>query len=359
MNVKIIGAGSIGNHLAHAARSLGWHVTLCDVDQEALHRTQHLIYPSRYGKWDDSINLQKIDKPIRGKYDLILIGTPPQTHLEIALNECQLSNPKAIMIEKPLTTPKLKGMQQLFKIIQSQNTKIFIGYDHILSNSLNHFLEQLKVCNIGKVLSIDVNFRENWSGIFNAHSWLDGPSDSYLGFSSKGGGALCEHSHGLSMWIFLSNYFNYGKISEVSAQQKFYKDDKVEYDEISYLNLKTNKGLFGRVVQDVTTVPVKKEIIIFGENGIGKLNFATVNEYDTYEIDLINEKKIKKRFKKLRPDDFINELSHIRDFMENKISKSPIDIKHGIETMIIIKNAFESSKNKKTIKVDLEEMNQL
>jgi phosphoglycerate dehydrogenase-like enzyme len=29
-NVKILGAGSIGNHLANASRRLGWNVTLCD-----------------------------------------------------------------------------------------------------------------------------------------------------------------------------------------------------------------------------------------------------------------------------------------------------------------------------------------
>ena len=38
MNVKILGAGSIGNHLSNAARQLGWSVTLSDVDPAALRR---------------------------------------------------------------------------------------------------------------------------------------------------------------------------------------------------------------------------------------------------------------------------------------------------------------------------------
>ena len=33
---KIIGAGSIGNHLAISA--LGWNVTICDIDDEVLSR---------------------------------------------------------------------------------------------------------------------------------------------------------------------------------------------------------------------------------------------------------------------------------------------------------------------------------
>ena len=58
----------------------------------------------------------------------------------------------------------------------------------------------------------------------------------------------------------------------------------------------------GEIIKNVTTIEsvtpktgktgnlvfLKLKHEIFGENGIGKLNFATVNEYDTYEIDLIN-----------------------------------------------------------------------
>lgn len=61
MNIKIIGAGSIGNHLAHACRHLGWNVTICDIDDEALSRTKTLIYPGRYQKWDDEIELRNIN----------------------------------------------------------------------------------------------------------------------------------------------------------------------------------------------------------------------------------------------------------------------------------------------------------
>ena len=57
MNVKIFGAGSIGNHLAHASRKIGWDVSICDLDPEALKRTRNEIYPGRYGEWDDNISL--------------------------------------------------------------------------------------------------------------------------------------------------------------------------------------------------------------------------------------------------------------------------------------------------------------
>ena len=57
MKVKIYGAGSIGNHLSFAATKLGWNVDVYDIDVDALYRMKHEIFPSRYGKWNDNINL--------------------------------------------------------------------------------------------------------------------------------------------------------------------------------------------------------------------------------------------------------------------------------------------------------------
>ena len=57
MKVKVLGAGSIGNHLSNAARRLGWSVDLVDPDPAALERTRSKIYPSRYGNWDEAIRL--------------------------------------------------------------------------------------------------------------------------------------------------------------------------------------------------------------------------------------------------------------------------------------------------------------
>jgi hypothetical protein len=36
MKVKVLGAGSIGNHLSNAARRLGWSVDMVDSDPAAL-----------------------------------------------------------------------------------------------------------------------------------------------------------------------------------------------------------------------------------------------------------------------------------------------------------------------------------
>lgn len=83
--VKILGTGSIGNHLTNAARAKGWDVTLCDIDPSALERTKTEIYPMRYGTWDDVINLCLSDNATCGGFDYIFVGTPPDSHIPLAL----------------------------------------------------------------------------------------------------------------------------------------------------------------------------------------------------------------------------------------------------------------------------------
>ena len=56
-SVLIFGAGSIGNHLTHAALTKKWDVSVMDIDEKALNRMKDNVYPSRYGKWDEKIKL--------------------------------------------------------------------------------------------------------------------------------------------------------------------------------------------------------------------------------------------------------------------------------------------------------------
>jgi len=80
MNVKIIGAGSIGNHYSNALLSRGHNVSVYDIAKKSLDRMKSNIYPSRYGKWNKKINLIYSEQD-EENYNLVLIGTPPEFHL--------------------------------------------------------------------------------------------------------------------------------------------------------------------------------------------------------------------------------------------------------------------------------------
>ena len=136
--VKILGAGSIGNHLAQASRRMGWQVDLCDLDPDALERTKNDIYPGRYGEWDDSINLFLCGQAPEKDYDLHIVGTPPDSHMKLAYAAI-MEGAKAVLVEKPLCTPDLKGAQDLIDLASERECLLFVGYDHAVSKlSLIH-----------------------------------------------------------------------------------------------------------------------------------------------------------------------------------------------------------------------------
>ena len=56
-NILIFGAGSIGNHMAYAARKLNYDVGVTDINKKALLRMKDRIFPKRYGYWDKKIKL--------------------------------------------------------------------------------------------------------------------------------------------------------------------------------------------------------------------------------------------------------------------------------------------------------------
>ena len=60
-------------------------MTLTDNDPQALVRARDNIYPTRYGAWDEQIVLKDSSQAMADSADVVFIGTPPDTHIELAL----------------------------------------------------------------------------------------------------------------------------------------------------------------------------------------------------------------------------------------------------------------------------------
>jgi predicted dehydrogenase len=350
---KIFGAGSIGNHLAQASRRMGWSVDICDIDTEAIERTKNNIYPSRYGEWDNEIGLYSCSDVPVGGYDLVVIGTPPDSHMSLARAAVK-EGAKAVLVEKPLCTPDLVGAQELFNEAKKKNCIVFIGYDHAISKSAVCMAKLLEDEKVGKVQTIDVEFREYWGGIFVAHPWLDGPSDTYLGFWARGGGACGEHSHAINLFQMFANAAKVGRIIEVNANMEYIKDSKVDYDSLCLMQIKTENGMIGRVVQDVITQPTRKWARVQSNNGFVEWYCGNKPGVDTVIYGRNNEKVNTKEISKTRPDDFYEEMKHIELAIKNKdmYDKSPISLEKGLDTALVIAAAHLSAKNNRTVLID-------
>ena len=347
MKVKIYGAGSIGNHYAYACRKKNWDVTIVDKDINALKRTEKKIYISRYGRWDSKIKL--LEKDDENYYDIIIVGTPPDSHLSIALNATRFK-PKIIHVEKPFCTPNLKGLKELIKKNKYSSTNIIVGYNHLHTKCVDYvrnFLKNKK--KLGKVSSVYAYNKESWSGIFAAHPWLKGPQDSYLGNYKKGGGAGNEHSHALNLLLYFIDFLNLGKIKKIKCFMNFTKNNFVNYDSYCNINFITSKKCLANIIQDVTSETYEKSLIIQGTKGYIKI----INNYnkssDAVEIFQKNKKLI--LFKKKRPDDFKGHVDHLEQLALGNIKESPVSFQSAIKNSIILAACYKSAINHKEVNI--------
>jgi predicted dehydrogenase len=348
--VRIVGAGSIGNHLAHCFVNSNFAVEITDKDDQALIRMKNQIYPSRYNKWDDRIKIIKSSDDLNYICDVLVIGTPPNTHLEVALEQLKLSTPKIILIEKPISHPDLFLLEELENKTINKDIRILVGYNHRLTKNTLIATQIVKDKRVGEIISITSQTRESWNGIMKAHPWLNGPQDSYLSSYLKGGGALYEHSHALNLLQYFIEISDCEEIVSVQATMDIVRENKLNYDRFSFLSLVNKQNKVFHVIQDVVTNPPLKELRINGT--IGDLIWRTSQNLD--EVILFNhDGEIFDQYKieKTRVDDFLAEVMHITELLSGVITESPLDYKHAITTMKIIAAAFES--NSSGIKVNL------
>ncbi len=342
MNVKVFGAGSIGNHLTQASRRMGWNVTVVDRDQAALERMKNDIYPTRYGAWDTDIKQYIAGSEPKGGYDIILIGTPPHVRIAVAL-EALKEKPKLMLLEKPLCGPEAKNLKKLVTLAKKQKTTLLVGYDHGVAESVDFITMLLKMKPIGEVLTLDVEFREHWEGIFKAHPWLSGPKDTYLGYIAMGGGASGEHSHALHLWQYLAGVAGLGTWKEMTAVYDMKKVGKTEYDAIAAFTFVTDKKKIGRVVQDVVTKPTRKWARLQGSEGYIEWYCNGDPRGDVVKWKgSADEAEQVQIFDKKRPDDFYREMLHINSILGKKIkvADSPLSIESGIRVIEVLKTAY-------------------
>ncbi len=321
---------------------MGWDVTVVDADPEALRRMREDIYPTRYGAWDASIHQYKSGEEPRGKFDIIMIGTPPNVRLSVALKALE-ENPKILFLEKPVSFPFDPALKKLSTRLAKNKIIGLVGYDHAVAKSIQYVDELLSKKVAGDVLTIDVDFREHWQGIFKAHPWLSGPQDSYLGYWRKGGGASGEHSHALHLWQHLARQAGIGTWKKIFSHLKLEKKGKTEYDSVASFLFESERGAAGRVIQDVVTMPTRKLARIQGTDGYIEwiCNGHATGDIVRWGRGVEVQEEV---FPKTRPDDFYAEMLHINDILNKKVlpKNSPLALESGIAVMRVLETAWSS-----------------
>lgn len=346
LKVKIFGAGSSGNHYANACRKKGWETVLCDKDPDALRRTRNEIYPHRYGSWDESIRLLNSNEYMESSYDIVILCTPPDTHIPLAKEILKTSSPKILLIEKPLTTPKLVGCEELLDLVENKNIFVGVAYNHVLTEKTLASEKILQNGILGKPLTITSVYREHWRNMNAAHPWLSKPGDYYLGFIERGGGVCNEHSHAISIWQHFSHIANMGRIIEISAMLDFVNEEQAYYDVISQINVKTEKNLIGIIAQDIVSDPPERSLKIQGMQGFLEWHIDWSEKKDALRYSDGQNVSQEMHFNINR---FGGIIDHLEDILNGKLKESPISLERGLETMMVVAAAHISHQLKRTV----------
>lgn len=340
--ILIIGAGSIGNHMTNACLKIGYEVFITDKSDKALTFMKKNLFPKRYGYWDkkniNQIYFNDLNNLRSLFFDLIIIGTPPNSHYKLAElceKKFKFSN---MLIEKPICSYK-EDQAKFLKYYKKNKKRVFCGYNHSISPGIKKLVELSKK-NKNNLNFIEVKWKEGWSGILNAHYWLKDEFSSYLGDIKMGGGALQEHSHGLHLSIYLLKKLiseNY-KITHFKSHFKNKKQKK--YDFYNILNFESKKKKLALEI-DLLEPNSLKQITISFEN----MTLRWICNYEK-NLDILriykNNKSKTYNFKKTRESEFINEIKHISSIKNfNEYKKSPINIQMGVKTMDVIKKVFK------------------
>ena len=334
--ILIFGSGSIGNHMAYASKKLNFDVFITDKNPDALKRMKKEIYPKRYGKWDNQIkqiNFLQIRK-INKIFDLVIIGTPPETHSKL-YDFCKKNIKfKKLLIEKPIFHINEKKIKSLKKSMKP--AFIFCGYNHSISPSFENFYKYV-FKKIKKIKKIDVKWCEAWDGILNAHFWLKSQFDSYLGDYKKGGGSLQEHSHGLHLLSLLLKEKKINLLKTKIFTNSIFNKRNAKYDFFSTF-FGYDKQIYFSYETDLITQPAEKKITLY-ESG---KKYEWICNYKK-GLDIIkkysnNKLEFKKIFKKTRSSEFENEIKHIMNIKNlNQKNKSNLNPDHAIDVVNFIK----------------------
>lgn len=337
MKSRIFGAGSIGNHLAHALRNVGSHVEVIDIDPNALSRMRDQIYPTRYGSWDTSINL--LEHPSGDVVDLEIIGTPPDTHASLILQRVREQKSKYWLVEKPCLPADTSLITQVNECIASYNAQVFVGYNHSVSPAFLKFQELLP--QLPLLQSLHCFWLEHWDGIFKAHPWLSGPSDSYLGYTRRGGGSLSEHSHGLH--LLLCSLGTLGFIKPHIGEAKVSLSDDSLHDQSANLKLVVDTDLDIRYSTDVLSTVTRKEICARSQYHSLVCTFGADDGKSDKVVYSSPDETLEFVFPRTRVSDFEHEIKLLSSPSLDKSHLSNLDWTNATQVMLLIADSLPST----------------
>jgi predicted dehydrogenase len=266
------------------------------------------------------------------KYDCVFICTPPSTHVQLAKRV--INSGSNIFIEKPISSNS-KQISSLLSHIKKKKVLTFVGYNLRFHKSIFTIKKLIDSGKFGNTVHVSSYF-----GSF-LPDWRSGQdySKNYTARNDLGGGIIYDGSHELD---YLRYFFGNPKFIQSNYKNtKFLKSDT---EAIVDIILEFDNDLIGTIHLDYLRREYKRTLEILFDYGIIEWSLTES------KIKIFNAKS--KKWKILTIHDNINEmyvdeLKHVLLCIKNKTPSKIINLKNGIDTLLISEIIKKSKSGKK------------
>lgn len=319
MKFLVVGCGSIGErHIRNLKNLSDGEIIACDINRERLSVIEK--------KYDILVSTDSRGV-LNHKPDAVIICTPPNSHIPVALNAVKHST--HCFIEKPLSN-NLDGVDELIKKAKEKNLILFVGYNLRFHPGLKLTKRMVGEGRIGKMLSAEVEFGQylpDW------RPWQD-YRQSYTAKKDLGGGIILDGSHEIDYIRWLM-----GEIKEVSCFANKISNLKVETEDTAEILFKFESGAIAQLHLDFVQRVYSRSCKLIGERGTiswdysGKFVKIYTIESKNWEIFNIEAD----------PNDmYIEEMKHFIKCLLGE-AKPPVDGRSGERVLEIALAARKSS----------------
>ena len=227
----VVGCGSIGRRHIRNLGTLGaGRVLAYDLDKAAL---------AEATTGTDAESVSSLEQGFAEKPTAVLVCTPPDKHLDIAL---QAVNAGAhLFVEKPIA-PTDEGCDALISAAGDAGRILMIGYNLRFQAGIEKMHELVQSGDVGKIFSIRAEFGQYLP------DWRPG-TDYRIGYFSRaesGGGILLDASHELDYLTWIA-----GQPKSIYALVDKKSDLEIETEDLVLLLMRLETGAFAEVHLDV------------------------------------------------------------------------------------------------------------
>jgi predicted dehydrogenase len=254
MKFLVAGCGSIGRrHMRNLLASPGVEVYAQDTSAAARKTVSSEFGLTVYEKFDDGLSIEP---------DAVIIATPTNSHVELALKAVAANC--SIFIEKPLSN-ELAAVPALISEAKRRKIVALVGCNMRFHPGVRKVKELLEDAAIGKVLYADIE-----SGSY-LPSWRPTVDHRTIYSSSKamGGGVILDIIHEIdyALWML-------GEVGSVACMAGTLSNLEIETEDTADLLLQFRSGVIGHIHLDYFQRVYSRRCKLAGENGVINWDFT-------------------------------------------------------------------------------------